>query len=290
MNAPKTIKVGIVGYGALGSALAQAILNKEPGFENYELIAVSDKYKNKDLPVPNLYGRLDDMAKRCDLLVEALPPDAAPELAEAAYKHGKPLVMISSCALLLHPEILEMREDTHSAVHSPIYVPAGALHGMKNDLKQWHEWGITQAKIKSTKGPNGFRNSPYVESLGISLDQLDEPICIFKGSARQAAEHFPKNVNVAATLSYAGVGPDATEVEIWVDPDAEGNTHEVSVSCGEQQFSAKVSSKTDPNNPKTSTSTADSLIEVVKDLNQAVIHFAPPIPEPDAKYGEPAPA
>ena len=94
MNAPKTIKVGIVGYGALGSALAQAILNKEPGFENYELIAVSDKYKNKDLPVPNLYGRLDDMAKRCDLLVEALPPDAAPELAEAAYKHGKPLVIL----------------------------------------------------------------------------------------------------------------------------------------------------------------------------------------------------
>ena len=42
---------------------------------------------------------------------------------------------------------------------------------------------------------------------------------MFDGTAREGARGFPTNVNVAAALSLAGIGPDRTQLEIWADPD-----------------------------------------------------------------------
>ena len=44
---------------------------------------------------------------------------------------------------------------------------------------------------------------------------------------RAAAALFPANVNVAAALSLAGIGPDRTQYEVWADPTVERNTHVV---------------------------------------------------------------
>ena len=35
---------------------------------------------------------------------------------------------------------------------------------------------------------------------------------------RGMAKGFPANVNVAAALSLAGIGPDKTKLQIWADP------------------------------------------------------------------------
>ena len=52
---------------------------------------------------------------------------------------------------------------------------------------------------------------------------------IFEGSAREACQGFPANVNVTAALSLAGIGPDRTHIRILVAPDNTRNMHDVEV-------------------------------------------------------------
>ena len=81
------------------------------------------------------------------------------------------------------------------------------------------------------KPPGGLAGAPYLEANGISVDNLSEAKQVFKGTARAGAAGFPANVNVAAALSLAGIGPDRTMMEIWADPGVERNCHRIEVDA-----------------------------------------------------------
>ena len=68
------------------------------------------------------------------------------------------------------------------------------------------------------KPPAGLEGAPYLRARGISVAGLKAPLKVFDGTAREGARGFPTNVNVAAALSLAGIGPDRTQLEIWADP------------------------------------------------------------------------
>ena len=75
---------------------------------------------------------------------------------------------------------------------------------------------------------------------------------VFEGTAGDAIAGFPKNVNVAAALSLAGIGPDKTRVRIVADPDVKTNTHEVVVEGDAGRITARTENVPSPENPKTS--------------------------------------
>ena len=54
---------------------------------------------------------------------------------------------------------------------------------------------------------------------------------VFDGNAFDAAAGFPANVNVAAALALAGIGPMRTRVQIWADPTVTRNTHTIRVEA-----------------------------------------------------------
>ena len=68
-------------------------------------------------------------------------------------------------------------------------------------------------------GRRPCRYSPYLVENNIDIERITEPLKIFDGTAREAAKGFPANLNVAVALSFAGIGPDRTRVQIWADPD-----------------------------------------------------------------------
>ena len=263
--ARKRQTVGIAGLGAIGSAVGRALLE---GIDGLEWVAASDI-----APSITLGGEFDiemldfeRLAQRCDIIIECLPPEIVPELAEAAFKRNKTLILISSCALLMFPEILKM----HELSTSRIIVPSGALAGL-DGVKGLKELGIEKSIIASTKLPSGFNGAPYVEKMGIDLEHIEVKTKIFEGSALEAAKGFPANVNVAATLSLAGVGPEKTKVEIWADPHAAGNTHEITVSGEFSTLSVRIENMPDPANPKSSMLAAQSIVAVLRDIGNALV-------------------
>ena len=115
------------------------------------------------------------------------------------------------------------------ATGAKIIVPTGALIGL-DTVRAMAEGEITRVMLETRKRPAGLDGAPYLVENGIDLSALSEPLRVFQGTAREAARGFPANVNVAAALALAGIGPDRTEVEIWADPSVERNIQSISLN------------------------------------------------------------
>jgi aspartate dehydrogenase len=94
---------------------------------------------------------------------------------------------------------------------------------------------------------------------------LKGPLKVFDGSAREGALGFPTNVNVAAALSLAGIGPDRTHLEIWADPTITRNIHSITVEADTTRFSMTIES-VPSDNPRTGKLVAPSVIAALRAL------------------------
>ncbi len=259
--APRNSKIGIAGTGALGGTVARALLKGLPGLS---LHAISDLKPPLSINVPNLSFR--ELALECDTVVECLPAAAVPELAEEVLSQNKILILISSSALLLFPEI----KDHLRPNGGRIIVPSGAIAGL-DGVRALMQSGIKSARIATTKKPAGYTGAPYIVENNIDLTAIRERKKIFSGTAREAARGFPANINVAATLSLAGIGPDLTQVEIWADPAAAGNIHEIRVEGSTSVITSRVENTPDPSNPKSSILAANSIIALLRGLSEPLV-------------------
>lgn len=254
-------KIGIAGVGAIGGAVARALI---AGIDGFKLDCVCDPYAKETFGVENV--DFQTLIDRVDLVVECLPAHIVPELANLGFTAHKDILFISSAALLVYPEILE----NHKKSRSRIYVPSGALAGL-DGVKAMKEMGISTAKIASTKKPLGFTGAPYIFENMVDLQSISIKTRIFEGNALEASRGFPANINVAATLSLAGIGPEKTRVEIWADPDAKGNAHEIEVMTAYSTLSCRIENMPDPQNPKSSVLAAQSIVAALKDMNNAIV-------------------
>ncbi len=254
-------KVGIAGCGAIGSTVADALIK---GIDGFELYAIADPNPIKSYDVAHM--GFEDLCRSCDLIVEALPPPEVPHLFNHIRTYKNDVIIISSCAFLMFPDMVDI--DTRET--GRIYVPSGALAGI-DGVKSLKELGIKKAQIKTIKAPHGFSGAPFITHHNIALDSIDKPTRIFAGNALDAAKGFPANVNVAATLSMAGIGPEHTEVEIWADPQSTANTHEILVEGEFSRITSRIENFPDPNNPKSSMLAAASIIAGLKDRHNHLI-------------------
>jgi aspartate dehydrogenase len=88
---------------------------------------------------------------------------------------------------------------------------------------------------------------------------------VFEGPAREGARGFPANVNVAAALSLAGIGPDRTRLEIWADPTVTRNTHRIDVDADTVRFSMTIEN-VPSENPRTGRIVPLSIVAALRAL------------------------
>ena len=183
------------------------------------------------------------------------------EIAEPALAHGR-IVMVLSCGALLDNFDLVELARRHGG---RILVPAGALLGL-DAVAAAAEGEISKVHMVTRKPPGGLAGAPYLEQHHIAIDGLSEAKRVFAGNAREAARGFPANVNVAAALALAGIGPERTTIEIWADPGVSRNTHRIEVEADAARFSLQIENVPSAENPKTGRLTALSVVAALKKL------------------------
>ena len=157
-------------------------------------------------------------------------------------------------------------QDLAASSRGRIIIPTGALCGL-DAVRAAAEGGNVESVVMQTrKPPASLQNAPFVREQGLDLSSLTEPMRLYAGSVRDAAERFPANVNVAVALAHAGIGPDRTQYELWADNTDERNTHTFEVKSAESDFSVRVAGVPTASNPATGALTPLSAIATLRGL------------------------
>jgi aspartate dehydrogenase len=259
----KPLRVGLAGLGAVGLEVARRLIAGVPGLTLAAVAARDAAKAQKALPqagreIP--IRKATELAEDCDIVVECLPPALFRELALSVIDKGRILMPLSVAQLLENDDLIERAK----AKGSRILVPTGALIGL-DAVRAAAEGTIHSVKMVTRKPPAGLEGAPYLRERGISVSGLKEPLKVFDGSAREGARGFPANVNVAAALSLAGIGPDRTQLEIWADPTVTRNTHTISVDADTARFTMTIEN-IPSENPRTGKSVAPSTVAALRGL------------------------
>ena len=257
------LTVGLAGLGAVGFDVARR-LGGIPGLA-LAAVAVRDADKARrnlasiGIAIPIV--AVEDLAQSCDVVVECLPPALFRAVAEAAVERGRIFMPLSVGQLLEHWDLVARARDTGAR----ILPPTGALIGL-DAVRAAAEGTIRSVLMITRKPPAGLDGAPYLVERGISLNGLAAPLKVFDGTAREGARGFPANVNVAAALSLAGIGPDRTRLEIWADPALDRNTHRIEVDADSARFSMAIENVPSAENPRTGRITALSTVAALRAL------------------------
>jgi aspartate dehydrogenase len=262
------LRVAIGGLGAIGAHLARAL---DAGVQGLRLTAVAARDQEKakrttaGFRAPPAVVALPELAEHADIVVEAAPAAVFEQIAESAIAHGRIFVPSSVGALLPRMHLVDRARETGAR----IVVPTGALLGL-DAVRAAAEGEVESVTIETRKPPRGLEGAPYLIENGIDVFAISEPTIVFKGNAFDAARGFPANVNVAAALALAGIGPERTMVEIWGDPTVTRNTHTIKVEAAAARLTMTIENVPSEENPRTGKITPLSILACLRGLTSTL--------------------
>jgi aspartate dehydrogenase len=209
----------------------------------------------------------DLLARDPALVAEVAGQPAVAEHGDKVLRSGVDLLVISVGALA-DPVLLARLKSAASEGASRILLPAGAVGGI-DAIAAMKVAGLTSVRYRSRKPPAAWRGS-RAEQIA-DLANLTQRTVLYKGTAGEAALLYPQNANVAAAVALAGLGFDATEVELVADPDAPGNVHEIEAEGAAGRFAIQLQGKPSRSNPKTSALAAMSVTRALLNERATIV-------------------
>jgi len=256
-------KIAIAGLGAIGRAVAKRVAAGMPGIV-LACAAARDRAKAKtwleDSGIVCPLVEIEEFPRYADLAVECAPASVLEDICLPMLDAGRRVMVLSAGALLPRPHLIDLARE-HGG---QIIVPTGALLGL-DAVAAAAEGAIHSVRMITRKPPAGLEGAPHLVRNGLSVAGLNTAKLVFSGTARQAAEGFPANVNVVAALSLAGIGPDRTTIEIWADPAVTRNCHAIEVDADSARFTLTIEN-IPSENPRTGRITALSVIAALRKL------------------------
>ncbi|MDP3732066.1 MAG: aspartate dehydrogenase [Candidatus Omnitrophota bacterium] len=266
----KLLRIGIVGCGAIGSSLAKAIVSDCS--EKAQLVSLYDIDIEKAYNLSIKFNKklaafnLEDLINKSDLVIEATKADTAFDIVKKVLSSSKDIMIMSVGGIIQHYQELRVLTEEKKA---HIFIPSGAICGI-DGIKAASLGKINKVILTTRKPPSAFLGAPYVLKKKIRLDNIDKDTVLFEGTALQAIKAFPQNINVAAILSMAGIGPEATIVRVVASPAISRNIHEIEIESEAGKIITHTENVIHPDNPKTSYLAVLSAIATLKQILEPI--------------------
>ena len=214
----RPVRIGLIGYGAIGRALEQCLRTTPPVAE---IVAVLTRTRQADLGGRSVASLEALLETRPDIVVECAGQDALRQHAPPLLREGRDVV-VASVGALADAASSDLLARAAADGGGRILVASGAVAGL-DGLAAAKHIGITAVVYR--------QRAPVTSWLGhrlapANLPELTEHV-MFRGTAREAAQLFPKNANVTASVALAGIGLDRTQVELVSDATIGRNRHEI---------------------------------------------------------------
>lgn len=259
------MRIVMIGFGAIGRyvyghlpegvTLAGVVMRPERVEEVGAELAAS-------VPVADELGAFKDI----DLVLEVAGHGGLAAHGVTGLEAGIDLLVVSVGALA--DEVLRTRLIAAAAGGgAKLSILPGAAGGI-DALCAAREGGLDRVVYYSIKPAVAWRGT-RAEEL-VDLDALDTAHVLYSGPADEAARLYPKNANVAATIALAGAGFEDTEVYVIADPAAAGNIHRIEAFGAFGEMRVEMRGKPLPENPKTSSLTAFSVLRALRNRSATV--------------------
>lgn len=250
-------RVGIIGCGAIGRALGRAVARGEVPGARVSVLFDADPGRSRALaallkPRPRVVTTFTAFRRApLDVAVEAASQEAAAKYAVPLLASGLDLLLMSA-GVLLRPGWLRKAEAAAGKSGARLVVPSGAVGGL--DALRAVRNEIESVTLTTRKPP---------VSLGVRTGRRT---VLYAGPARVAVRKFPKNINVAATLSAATLGGERTRVRLVAEPGLKRNIHEIEARGKFGRMAFVLENLPSPENPATSRLAVLSAVEALRGL------------------------
>ncbi|HEX7258463.1 MAG TPA: aspartate dehydrogenase [Nitrososphaeraceae archaeon] len=273
--------ISIIGCGAIGSELALSV--DRMMIENVTISSLLDiKLENAEILKSKLSNNnpliftdfseyiKSDNFKDVDIVVEAASQNALTSYLNSIISLKKD-ALVMSVGAFANPEFFSQIIKNVEKNDTNLYLPSGAIAGI--DAIKSVRSSISYVTITTTKNPNSLKDSPFFKKTNLTLDSIKKRTLIFEGSAIEAVQNFPANVNVAALLGLAGIGIEKTKVNVIADPSLRINKHEIKVIGKFGELIVRVKNVPSPTNPKTSYLAILSVIESLRSITTKGVKY-----------------
>jgi aspartate dehydrogenase len=256
------IRVLMVGAGAIGQVLLKFIADDANLRVTHVLEHESQAAKAQERLGPSIrvITSLDALDAPIDFAIECAGHAAVKSHVPALLRKGIDVALVS-VGSLAEAGLAESLEAAAREGKSQLTLISGAIAGI-DAIASAKVAGLDEVIYTGRKPPVGWQGTPAEQVC--DLASLKEPKVIFEGSAGEAARTYPKNANVAATVSLAGLGLDKTRATLIADPGVTKNIHEVVARGTFGELKIQIAGNPLPENPKTSALAAYCAVRVLR--------------------------
>lgn len=257
------MQIALIGCGAIGTALLE-LVKDDAGLQVAAIVVPAEGAEAARAVAQRLASGAQVTQAvptgGIDLVVEAAGHAAIEQHVLPALRRGVPCI-VASVGALSAAGLPEQLEAAAREGRTQVQLIAGAIGGI-DALAAARIGGLSTVRYTGRKPPHAWKGTPAEQ--GRDLDAMTAETVIFEGTAREAAAQFPKNANVAATVSLAGLGLDRTTVRLIADPAVRENLHQVEAAGAFGSFELTMRNQPLAANPKTSALTVFSAVRALR--------------------------
>ena len=252
---PRTQQLTLIGFGAIGRSVFERIA-AQPAVRISHIVVSPARVQALQAELGEQVRVVAQVPEEAVLVLECAGHSALTQHVLPALQRGTECAVLSVGALS-EPGLPEQLAEAARLGATQVHLLAGAIGGI-DAIAAARLAGLAEVRYTGRKPPLSWLGTPAEQAF--DLAGLKQPTVILQASAREAARLYPKNANVAATVSLAGLGLDATQVRLLADPTVSENIHEIELRGEFGEMTLTMRGKPLAGNPKTSALTVLSAL------------------------------